>query len=84
MRAEKEPSTGSRERCVVEIQLRDAQREQDSATANSKHKEEKKEIFTKVGDQSALMGPDGGFSTTDSAPGEPQEAGSSHRTGLPG
>ncbi|XP_026804000.1 regulator of nonsense transcripts 3A isoform X2 [Pangasianodon hypophthalmus] len=48
MRAEKEPTTGSRERGVVEIQLRDAQREQDSATANSKHKEEKKEIFTKV------------------------------------
>lgn len=49
MRAEKEPTTGSRERGVVEIQLRDTQREQDSATANSKHKEEKKEIFTKVG-----------------------------------
>ncbi|XP_053482738.1 regulator of nonsense transcripts 3A isoform X4 [Ictalurus furcatus] len=48
MRAEKEPTTGSRERGVVEIQLRDAQREQDSTTANSKHKEEKKEIFTKV------------------------------------
>ncbi|XP_060785770.1 regulator of nonsense transcripts 3A isoform X2 [Neoarius graeffei] len=48
MRAEKEPTTGSRERGVVEIQLRDTPREQDSATANSKHKEEKKEIFTKV------------------------------------
>ncbi|KAM9486994.1 regulator of nonsense transcripts 3A isoform 1-T1 [Clarias gariepinus] len=48
MRAEKEPTTGSRERGVVEIQLRDAHREQDSAAANLKHKEEKKEIFTKV------------------------------------
>ncbi|GAA6108277.1 regulator of nonsense transcripts 3A isoform X1 [Tachysurus ichikawai] len=48
MRAEKEPTTGSRDRGVVEIQLRDAQRDQDSATANLKHKEEKKEIFTKV------------------------------------
>ncbi|XP_046697061.1 regulator of nonsense transcripts 3A isoform X2 [Silurus meridionalis] len=48
MRAEKEPTTGNRERGVVEIQLRDAPREQENATANSKHKEEKKEIFTKV------------------------------------
>lgn len=55
MRAEKEPTTGSRERGVVEIQLRDAQREQESVTANSKHKEEKKEIFTKVGQHTTLM-----------------------------
>ncbi|XP_062862230.1 regulator of nonsense transcripts 3A isoform X2 [Trichomycterus rosablanca] len=48
MRAEKEQMTGSRDRSVVEIQFRDAQREQDINLANSKHKEEKKEIFTKV------------------------------------
>lgn len=80
MRAEKEPTTGSRDRGVVEIQLREAQREQDSATVNSKHKEEKKEIFTKVGRHTTLMlrvltlcrpVRDEGFSTTDSAPGAP-------------
>ncbi|XP_026888593.1 regulator of nonsense transcripts 3A isoform X2 [Electrophorus electricus] len=48
MRAEKEQMTGSRERGIVEIQFRDTQREHDGVTANSKHKEEKKEIFTKV------------------------------------
>uniref|UniRef100_A0A3B4CQM9 UPF3 domain-containing protein n=1 Tax=Pygocentrus nattereri TaxID=42514 RepID=A0A3B4CQM9_PYGNA len=48
MRAEREQTTGSRERGIVEIQFRDAQREQESASANQKQKEEKKEIFTKV------------------------------------
>ncbi|XP_076857687.1 regulator of nonsense transcripts 3A isoform X2 [Brachyhypopomus gauderio] len=48
MRAEKEHMTGSRERGIVEIQFRDGPREHDSVTANSKHKEEKKEIFSKV------------------------------------
>lgn len=94
MRAEKEPTTGSRERGVVEIQLRDAQREQDSTTANSKHKEEKKEIFTKVriGQHTTLMlrvltlrrpARDEGFSTTDSAQGAPQEQCSSNHTHHP-
>lgn len=55
MRAEKESITGSRERGVVEIQLRDAQREQDSVTTNLKQKEEKKEIFTKVGQHTTPM-----------------------------
>lgn len=54
MRAEKqEQMTGSRDRSVVEIQFRDAQREHDNALTNSKHKEEKKEIFTKVRKQLA-------------------------------
>ncbi|XP_030643047.1 regulator of nonsense transcripts 3A [Chanos chanos] len=48
MKSEKEQMTGSRERTAVEIQFRDVQREQDSAAVNSKQKEEKKEIFTKV------------------------------------
>ncbi|XP_072542284.1 regulator of nonsense transcripts 3A isoform X2 [Salminus brasiliensis] len=48
MRAEREPTTGSRERSIVEIQFRDSQREQESSSANQKQKEEKKEIFTKV------------------------------------
>lgn len=48
MRAEREPTTGSRERSIVEIQFRESQREQDSSSANQKQKEEKKEIFTKV------------------------------------
>lgn len=89
MRAEKEPTTGSRERAVVEIQLRDAQREQDSVTASLKHKEEKKEIFTKVGQRTTLTllvltlrrpVRDERFSTTDSAPGAPQDLGSSKHT----
>jgi len=49
MRSEKEQSAGSRERGSVEIQFRDCQREQDNVTVNPKHKEEKKEIFSKVG-----------------------------------
>ncbi|KAK7154366.1 hypothetical protein R3I94_007641 [Phoxinus phoxinus] len=48
MRSEKEQRTGSRERGSVEIQFRDCQREQDNVAVNPKHKEEKKEIFTKV------------------------------------
>ncbi|XP_066497101.1 regulator of nonsense transcripts 3A isoform X2 [Hoplias malabaricus] len=48
MRAEREQTTESRERNIVEIQFRDSQREQESASANHKQKEEKKEIFTKV------------------------------------
>lgn len=48
MRSEKEQRTGSRERGSVEIQFRECQREQDNVAVNPKHKEEKKEIFTKV------------------------------------
>ncbi|XP_050974861.1 regulator of nonsense transcripts 3A isoform X1 [Labeo rohita] len=48
MRSEKEQRTGSRERGSVEIQFRDCQREQDNVAVNPKHKEEKKEVFTKV------------------------------------
>ncbi|XP_007227930.3 regulator of nonsense transcripts 3A isoform X1 [Astyanax mexicanus] len=47
MRAEREPTAGSRERNIVEIQFRDSQREQESS-AGQKQKEEKKEVFTKV------------------------------------
>uniref|UniRef100_A0A3B1J2T3 UPF3A regulator of nonsense mediated mRNA decay n=1 Tax=Astyanax mexicanus TaxID=7994 RepID=A0A3B1J2T3_ASTMX len=48
MRAEREPTAGSRERNIVEIQFRDSQREQESSSAGQKQKEEKKEVFTKV------------------------------------
>ncbi|XP_043104218.1 regulator of nonsense transcripts 3A isoform X1 [Puntigrus tetrazona] len=48
MRSEKEQRTGSRERGSVEIQFRECQREQENVAVNPKHKEEKKEIFTKV------------------------------------
>lgn len=48
MRAEKEQRTGSRERGSVEIQFRECQREHDNVAVNPKHKEEKKEIFSKV------------------------------------
>lgn len=48
MRSEKEQRTGSRERGSVEIQFRECPREQDNVAVNPKHKEEKKEIFTKV------------------------------------
>lgn len=48
MKSEKEPMTESRERSIVEIQLRDIQRDQDNVTTSPKVKEEKKEVFTKV------------------------------------
>ena len=48
MRSEKEQLSAGRERSVVEIQFRDA-REQDINPAHLKHKEDKKEVFTKVG-----------------------------------
>lgn len=76
MRAEKEQRTGSRERGCVEIQFRECQREQDNVAVNPKHKEEKKEIFSKVsGAVRQADGNDGGmrsvmegkgFSTIDS------------------
>lgn len=49
MRSEKEPMTVGKEKSVVEIQFRDIPGEQENACANAKQKEEKKEIFTKVG-----------------------------------
>uniref|UniRef100_A0A668ACH6 UPF3A regulator of nonsense mediated mRNA decay n=1 Tax=Myripristis murdjan TaxID=586833 RepID=A0A668ACH6_9TELE len=48
MRSEKDQMTGGREKSVVEIQFRDIPREQDGNPGNSKQKEEKKEVFTKV------------------------------------
>ncbi|XP_055726936.1 regulator of nonsense transcripts 3A isoform X4 [Salvelinus fontinalis] len=48
MRSEKDQMTGGREESVVEIQLRDIPRGQDAVSVNSKQKEEKKEVFTKV------------------------------------
>lgn len=49
MRSETDQMTGGREESVVEIQFRDIPRGQDAVSVNSKQKEEKKEVFTKVG-----------------------------------
>lgn len=49
MRSEKEQMTVGKEKSVVEIQFRDIPGEQENASGNAKQKEEKKEIFTKVG-----------------------------------
>lgn len=49
MRSEKDQMTVGKEKCVVEIQFRDIPREQENTSGNSKQKEEKKEVFTKVG-----------------------------------
>lgn len=49
VRSEKDQMTGGREESVVEIQCRDIPRGQDAVSVNSKQKEEKKEVFTKVG-----------------------------------
>uniref|UniRef100_A0A8C7T0F0 UPF3 domain-containing protein n=1 Tax=Oncorhynchus mykiss TaxID=8022 RepID=A0A8C7T0F0_ONCMY len=48
MRSETDQMTGGREESVVEIQFRDIPRGQDAVSVNSKQKEEKKEVFTKV------------------------------------
>ncbi|XP_055735124.1 regulator of nonsense transcripts 3A-like isoform X2 [Salvelinus fontinalis] len=48
MRSEKDQMPGGREKSIVEIQFRDIPREQDAVFVNSKQKEEKKEVFTKV------------------------------------
>uniref|UniRef100_A0A8C4SNQ4 UPF3A regulator of nonsense mediated mRNA decay n=1 Tax=Erpetoichthys calabaricus TaxID=27687 RepID=A0A8C4SNQ4_ERPCA len=48
MRAEKELLACGRERRAIEIQFRDTPRDQNCNAANLKHKEEKKEVFTKV------------------------------------
>lgn len=49
MRSEKEQMIVGKEKSVVEIQFRDIPGEQDNASGNTKQKEEKKEVFTKVG-----------------------------------
>ncbi|KAM6986748.1 regulator of nonsense transcripts 3A isoform 3-T3 [Aplochiton taeniatus] len=48
MRSEKDQMIGGREKNVVEIQFREIPREQEGVLVNSKQKEEKKEVFTKV------------------------------------
>ncbi|XP_034042602.1 regulator of nonsense transcripts 3A isoform X2 [Thalassophryne amazonica] len=48
MRSEKEQMTAGKEKSVVEIQFRDVPREHDNAAASLKHKDDKKEVFTKV------------------------------------
>uniref|UniRef100_A0A674NK89 UPF3A regulator of nonsense mediated mRNA decay n=1 Tax=Takifugu rubripes TaxID=31033 RepID=A0A674NK89_TAKRU len=48
MRSEKEPMTVGKEKSVVEIQFRDIPGEQENTSNNTKQKEEKKEVFTKV------------------------------------
>ncbi|XP_021452560.1 regulator of nonsense transcripts 3A isoform X1 [Oncorhynchus mykiss] len=48
MRSENDQMPGGRAKIVVEIQFRDIPREQDAVFVNSKQKEEKKEVFTKV------------------------------------
>lgn len=48
MRSEKDQTTAGKEKCV-EIHFRDIPGEQESAPGNPKQKEEKKEVFTKVG-----------------------------------
>lgn len=49
MRSEKDQMTAGKEKSVAEIQFRDIPREQENAPGNLKQKEEKKEVFTKVG-----------------------------------
>lgn len=49
MRSEKEQMAVGKDKSVVEIQFRDIPGEQESASGNIKQKEEKKEVFTKVG-----------------------------------
>ena len=49
MRSEKDQMTVGKEKNVVEIKFRDIQREQENTPGNPKQKEEKKEVFTKVG-----------------------------------
>lgn len=49
MRSEKDQMTVGKEKCVVELQFRDIPGEQDTTPGNTKQKEEKREVFTKVG-----------------------------------
>ncbi|XP_037542530.1 regulator of nonsense transcripts 3A isoform X3 [Nematolebias whitei] len=48
MRSEKDQMTAGKDKCLVEIQFMDILREQDNLPGNTKQKEEKKEVFTKV------------------------------------
>lgn len=49
MRSEKEQMTVGKEKSIVEIHFRDIPGDQENASGNTKQKEEKKEVFTKVG-----------------------------------
>lgn len=55
MRSEKDQMTVGKEKSVVEIQFRDIPREQENIPGNFKPKEEKKEVFTKVGSRALGM-----------------------------
>lgn len=57
MRSEKDQMTVGKEKNVVEIKFRDIPREQDNTGCNPKQKEEKKEVFTKVGTRAFAMCP---------------------------
>lgn len=48
MRSEKEQMTAGKEINIVELQLRDTPGEQENHPGSAKHKEEKKEVFSKV------------------------------------
>lgn len=50
MRSEKDQMTAGKEKTVVELQFRDIPGEQENTPGNLKQKEEKKEVFTKVGE----------------------------------
>lgn len=56
MRSEKDQMTAGKEKSAVEIQFSDASREQENLPGNLKQKEEKKEVFTKVGVVYTLRG----------------------------
>lgn len=57
MRSEKDQMTAGKEKSVVEIQFRDVPREQENTPGNPKQKEEKKEVFTKVGGRAGCAAP---------------------------
>lgn len=48
MRSEKDQMTAGKEKNVVELQFRDIPGEQEHTPGNTKQKEEKKEVFSKV------------------------------------
>lgn len=77
MRSDKDQMTAGKEKSIVEIQLKDAPREQENVSASAKPREEKKEVFTKVrsravvyderkADMETRRGRKGCFSTKDS------------------
>jgi len=55
MRSEKDQMTVGKEKSVVELQFRDIPTDQENTPGNPKPKEEKKEVFTKVGRQAFAM-----------------------------